>query len=91
VSSPRPGGQDVQTKANPFPGEQECSRRHQQRRKAETTLAAEQTHTEPKSKTHIHPLITGADILVEAIREVGKGGTYLPPAMARRPLSTINC
>ena len=46
-------------------------------------MARNETQTEPKSKTHAHPMITGADILVEAIREVHKGKSFFSPSISK--------
>jgi len=53
---------------------------------SETHVAAEQTQTEPKSKTHTHPLITGADILVEALIRQGVDTIFAYPGGASMPM-----
>lgn len=49
-------------------------------------MAAEKTQTEPKSKTHAHPLITGADILVEALIRQGVDTIFAYPGGASMPM-----
>ncbi len=49
-------------------------------------MAAEKTQTEPKSKTHTHPLITGADILVEALIRQGVDTIFAYPGGASMPM-----
>ncbi len=49
-------------------------------------MAAEQTQTEPKSKAHTHPLITGADILVEALIRQSVDTIFAYPGGASMPM-----
>ena len=49
-------------------------------------MAAEQTQSEPKSKFHAHPLITGADILVEALIRQGVDTIFAYPGGASMPM-----
>ncbi len=49
-------------------------------------MAAEQTQTQPKAKTHQHPVITGADILVEALVRQGVDTIFAYPGGASMPM-----
>ncbi|MGE5192852.1 MAG: thiamine pyrophosphate-binding protein, partial [Deltaproteobacteria bacterium] len=49
-------------------------------------MAAEKTQTRPKSKTHAHPLVTGADILVEALVRQGVDTVFAYPGGASMPM-----
>jgi acetolactate synthase-1/2/3 large subunit len=49
-------------------------------------VAIEQTKAEPKPKTHTHPMITGADILVEALVRQGVDTVFAYPGGASMPI-----
>jgi acetolactate synthase-1/2/3 large subunit len=49
-------------------------------------VAIEQTKAEPKPKTHSHPMITGADILVEALVRQGVDTVFAYPGGASMPI-----
>ncbi len=49
-------------------------------------MAREKTQTEPKPKTHTHPMITGADILVEALVRQGVDTIFAYPGGASMPM-----
>ncbi|HEY3966115.1 MAG TPA: biosynthetic-type acetolactate synthase large subunit [Planctomycetaceae bacterium] len=49
-------------------------------------MAAEQTQAQPKTKTHQHPVITGADILVEALVRQGVDTIFAYPGGASMPM-----
>ena len=49
-------------------------------------MAIEQTKAEPKPKTHSHPMITGADILVEALVRQGVDTVFAYPGGASMPI-----
>jgi acetolactate synthase-1/2/3 large subunit len=55
-------------------------------RKCAATVAAEQTQAQPKTKTHQHPVITGADILVEALVRQGVDTIFAYPGGASMPM-----
>jgi acetolactate synthase-1/2/3 large subunit len=49
-------------------------------------VAAEQTQTQPKPKTHLHPIVNGADILVEALVRQGVDTIFAYPGGASMPM-----
>jgi acetolactate synthase-1/2/3 large subunit len=51
-----------------------------------TIVAREETRTEPKSKIHSHPMVTGADILVEALIRQGVDKVFAYPGGASMPI-----
>ena len=55
-------------------------------RPSETTVAAEKTQTRLKPKTVAHPMITGADILVEALVRQGVETVFAYPGGASMPM-----
>src|SRR5262249_28903445 len=60
--------------------------RHFTGRPGETTVAAEKTQTRPKTRTQTHPLMTGADILVEALVRQGVETIFAYPGGASMPM-----
>ena len=49
-------------------------------------MARDKSQTEPKPKTHTHPMITGADILVEALVRQGVDTIFAYPGGASMPM-----
>lgn len=49
-------------------------------------MAAEKTQTEPKAKSQTHPMITGADILIEALVRQGVDTIFAYPGGASMPM-----